>query len=77
MAKKNKNPEIIENQGLEMAMRDVLDNMLELSLEAGFRPTTSSFEILEISAAEATLELPSKDDDAGEIFDFPSLQHAG
>jgi hypothetical protein len=48
VADKNKNPVTIKDQGLEMAMRDVLDNMLEISLEAGFRPTTAGFEILEI-----------------------------
>jgi N-acetylglucosamine kinase-like BadF-type ATPase len=76
VADKNKNPATIEDQGLEMVMRDVLDNMLEISLEAGFRPTDTGFEILEVSAADATPDLPAKDEEAGEILDFPSLHQA-
>jgi N-acetylglucosamine kinase-like BadF-type ATPase len=76
VADKNKNPATIEDQGLEMVMRDVLDNMLEISLEAGFRPTDTGFEILKVSAADATPDLPATDEEAGEILDFPSLHQA-
>ncbi len=66
--KPNKIPVTIKDYELEIAMRDALDGMLELSLEAGFRPTIADFEILEISP-----ELPPKDEVEGEVLDFPSM----
>ncbi len=71
MANKNKIPVSIKDQKLEMAMRDALDGMLEISLQVGLKPSIADFEILDISAAEVTPELPDTEERAGEILDFP------
>lgn len=48
MPNQNAIPATLSHRALEMVMRGVLENMGELSLEAGFSPTDGGFEIIEI-----------------------------
>lgn len=73
----------LNNQALELVMRDVLDGMLEMSLAVGFAPGhAGGFEILEIAPEQAATptantrcEKQEAENDA--IRDFPYLKIAG
>jgi hypothetical protein len=81
MAKKNKIPATIGHRALEMTMRDVLDHMLEISLESGFSPLDGGFEIIEIAPEQpsdtlaGTAESADKNDTA--VVEFPALRAVG
>ena len=82
MDHQNDNP-LLNNQALELVMRDVLDGMQELSLAVGFAPGhEGGFEILEITPAQpATLttdvRAEKEESENAAILDFPFLKVAG
>ena len=48
MRKEKKAPVQISDRALEMIMRDVLDGLVDFSLESGFAPGNPHFEIIQI-----------------------------
>ena len=59
MADKQETATLVSDRALEMVMRDVLDGMLELSLESAYANSTD-FEIIEIPSAEEPLQMLQK-----------------
>lgn len=55
MAEKRDIPTRVSDQALEMVMRDVLDGMLELSLEMSSASRFDEFEIIEITKEKSSL----------------------
>ena len=83
MPNQNAIPATLSHRALEMVMRGVLENMSEMSLEAGFSPTDGGFEIIEIvpeRPAPRPLREPEKalmeEDMEGEVVDFPNYLRA-
>jgi hypothetical protein len=70
----------VSDRALEMIMRDVLDGLLELSLESSLCADTAEFEILEIRPAQPRSKGRSHADNGqqtdAEIIDFPTLKRA-
>ncbi|PLY13139.1 MAG: integration host factor subunit beta [Sedimenticola sp.] len=78
MADKNNIPKPVSDHALEMIMRDVLDGVLELSLESAFRDPSSEFEIIEIASATRSKgrDNPGSLAYDAEIIFFPGLKQA-
>ncbi len=81
MAKKNKIPPAAGARALEMVMRDVLDSMEEMSLEAGFSPLDGEFEIIDIAPERQPIRAPETDiavdtGEEAEIIEFQPLRRA-
>lgn len=69
----------VSDRALEMIMRDVLDGLLELSLESSLCADTAEFEILEIRPAQPLGKGRPRGSDGqtdAEIIDFPTLKRA-
>ncbi|WP_260294490.1 hypothetical protein [Sedimenticola hydrogenitrophicus] len=69
----------ISDRALEMIMRDVLDGLLELSLESSLCADTTDFEILEIRPAQTGRPNQRRTDarkTEAAIIDFPNLKRA-
>ena len=77
MTEKRNVPTRVSDQALEMVMRDVLDGMMELSLESSLSGRYRGFEILEITPEKESLspgslhKLPQKHNEPAEILPFP------
>lgn len=83
MPNQNAIPATLSHRALEMVMRDVLENMSEMSLEAGFSPTDGGFEIIEIvpeHPAPRPMRKPQKalaeEEMESEVIDFPNYLRA-
>lgn len=79
---KNKYPTQVSDRALEMVMRDVLDGMLELSLEAAYA-SCAEFEIIEIAPARSFGQRQQErkpaqksHSDQADILPFPALRKA-
>ncbi|MCB1867875.1 MAG: hypothetical protein KDI43_04915 [Gammaproteobacteria bacterium] len=78
-----KTPTRVSDRALEMVMRDVLDGMLELSLETAYSASCAEFEIIEIIPEKSSRQLHRKLDsarkthpDQADILPFPQLRKA-
>ena len=81
MSDENSIPKPISDRALEMIMRDVLDGVMELSLESAFKDSLCEFEIIEISPANKKQlrkesRLYSDQPHDAEIISFPNLKRA-
>ncbi len=81
MAEKNKIPPAVGDRALEMVMREVLDSMEEMSLEAGLSPLDGGFEIIDIAPERHTIRTPEPEiaEDTGEeaeVIEFQPLRRA-
>ena len=81
MSNQNSIPKPISDRALEMIMRDVLDGVMELSLESAFRESFCDFEIIEISPANKkqlrkNSHYSSDLHQDAEILSFPNLKRA-
>jgi hypothetical protein len=84
MANNNeKTPTQVSDRALEMVMRDVLDGMLELSLESAYSNNSTEFEIIEIIPDHAygktrreTDSARNRHTDPADILPFPQLRKA-
>lgn len=82
MTDRKTTPTALTDRALEMVMRDVIDSMLEYSLESGFQPSDGGFEIIDIYPAhrregvrrQCTNEKAEMED--SEIIEFPDLHRA-
>ncbi len=82
MTDRTKTPTVLTDRALEMVMRDVIDSMIEYSLESGLEPSDGGFEIIEIcpahrreaAARQRTNKKAEKAD--SEIIEFPDLRRA-
>ena len=54
MVDDSKIPIKVSDRALEMVMRDVLDGMMELSLEAAYTDSCADFQIIEIAPPDST-----------------------
>ena len=78
MADKKDTIKPVSDRALEMIMRDVLDGVMELSLESAFRDTSPEFEIIDISTVTRTMhskKTKSQTTDA-DVINFPGLKQA-
>lgn len=86
MTDKTETPTPVSDRALEMVMRDVLDGMLELSLESAYA-NSMDFKIIEISAApeecspwpkrkRSARSVAAKPGPAADILPFPPLRKA-
>lgn len=70
----------VSDRALEMVMRDVLDGMIELSLEAAFAQNGSEFEIIDIALTGRGTAGPGRGaanaTGQAEILPFPALRRA-
>ncbi len=80
MADRRERATLVSDRALEMVMRDVLDGMLELSLESAYAHSTE-FEIVEIGAdgesprwRQDTRESPTDPSAPADILPFPALR---
>lgn len=75
MKQGSKDTATVSDHALEMIMRDVLDGLLELSLESAYASHSDDLQILEITA-----EQPNTGGDehprAAEVIHFPTLRRA-
>ncbi|MCB1758556.1 MAG: hypothetical protein KDI68_02085 [Gammaproteobacteria bacterium] len=79
MRNNNDKPIQVSDRALEMVMRDVLDGMLELSLDSAFRSDYSDFEIVEIySDRDGNRVTPTQTPsmNKAEVLPFPQLRKA-
>ena len=79
MADDSKFPIRVSDRALEMVMRDVLDGMLELSLEAAYSYSCADCQIIEIAPTDQPDqpgEQASSEQDTAEILPFPVLRKA-
>ncbi len=76
MADKNQIPTRISDRALEMVMRDVLDGMLELSLESAYSHRNIDFEIIEITPADRKGVSDRQQHERAEVLPFPALRRA-
>ena len=83
MADNNEKPIKVSDHALEMVMRDVLDGMLELSLESAYAISCAEFEIIEIAPEHAFGKTHRKPEsarksrsDLSEVLPFPQLRKA-
>jgi len=85
MANNNEKPPTqVSDRALEMVMRDVLDGMLELSLELAYSTSCAEFEIIEIIPANSCRKTHRGIDsarnaqpaDQAAILPFPQLRKA-
>ena len=78
-----KTPTQVSDRALEMVMRDVLDGMLELSLESAYASSCAEFEIIEITPENSCRKThPGMDSvrkshpEQADILPFPLLRKA-
>jgi hypothetical protein len=84
MADNNEKLTQVSDRALEMVMRDVLDGMLELSLESAYSTSCAAdFEIIEIvsecnfgKARKEKDSVPKNPTDQADILPFPPLRKA-
>jgi len=84
MADNNEKPPTqVSDRALEMVMRDVLDGMLELSLESAYSACCAEFEIIEIIPEHTYLKghqvinsARTSHADRADILPFPQLRKA-
>ena len=83
MAENNGKPIQVSDHALEMVMGDVLDGMLELSLESAYSHGCADFEIIEIAPEHVFGQAHRKADsarksptDQADILPFPQLRKA-
>ena len=79
MADDSKFPIRVSDRALEMVMRDVLDGMMELSLEAAYSDRCTDFQIIEIAQTDQSDQLEeqaSNEQNTAEILPFPVLRKA-
>jgi hypothetical protein len=79
MRNNNDKPVQVSDRALEMVMRDVLDGMLELSLDSAFRSDHSDFEIIEVYPDRDSKRAARHLDPAAnlaEVLPFPQLRKA-
>ncbi|MCP3867222.1 MAG: hypothetical protein GY703_03830 [Gammaproteobacteria bacterium] len=81
MTDKKHQPIRVSDRALEMVMRDVLDGMMELSLETAYQRNGLEFEILpmewpEFGKAKMEAEGGESHRDTADIIDFPQLRRA-
>ncbi len=82
MTGKTVSPIKVNDRALEMLMRDVLDGMIEFTLDTAFIGGAMDFEILEIRPEHASDHRSGKDYHAkrevksAEIIPFPLMQQA-
>jgi len=76
-------PTQVSDHALEMVMRDVLDGMLELSLESAYSAGCADFEIIEITSEHRSEKGHQETDashknsfDQADILPFPQLRKA-
>ncbi len=71
-----RSPRIVSDRALEMIMREVLDGMMELSLEMAFSGDGAVFQILDTGSHEKrSTPIPdSHDRQSAEVIDFPQLR---
>ena len=78
MRKEREAPVQISDRALEMIMRDVLDGLVDFSLESGFTPQNPYFEIIQIGETVFTPPSISKDDsednNLADILEFAPLK---
>ncbi|MCP4285485.1 MAG: hypothetical protein GY792_13675 [Gammaproteobacteria bacterium] len=79
----NQKPTQVSDHALEMVMRDVLDGMLELSLESAYSAGCADFEIIEITPAHGSGTGRQESGNSGkdsfdqaDILPFPQLRKA-
>lgn len=84
MADSNEKPPTrVSDRALEMVMRDVLDGMLELSLESAYSASCAEFEIIEIVPENSRRKTQRgigsarrTHSDQADILPFPQLRKA-
>ena len=79
MADNSKSPIRVSDRALEMVMRDVLDGMMELSLEAAYTDSCADFQIIDITPAaepDQAQQRSTCQTDSAEILPFPILRKA-
>lgn len=85
MTREDSKPAPVSDQALEMVMRDVLDGMLELTLDFAFAEHAGNLEIIEIAPAQvghnsaagnADPEVLATTERAAEVLRFPLLKKA-
>ena len=79
MVDDSKIPIKVSDRALEMVMRDVLDGMMELSLEAAYTDSCADFQIIEIAtpnSARAVERDAADQPGSAEILPFPVLRKA-
>ena len=69
------NKATVSDRALEMIMRDVLDGLLEISLESAFASHSDDMKILEIIPAHPTTA-PNETTQAADIIRFPTSRRA-
>lgn len=72
-------PATVSDRALEMIMRDVLDGLLELSLESSLCADIAEFEILEIRPAGNRRQCHTEPTGCArdaQVIDFPDLRSA-
>lgn len=68
---------VVSDRALEMIMRDVLDGMMELSLEAAFSGQGSVFQILDTPGRQGRPKRPGKQaEQSAEVIEFPQYRQA-
>lgn len=79
----DRNPTQVSDRALEMVMRDVLDGMLELSLETAYSNRVTDFEIIEIAPQQSfgkrqhpQVRAQKSNSDPADILPFPQLRKA-
>ena len=82
MTEKTASPIKVNDRALEMLMRDVLDGMMDFTLDTAFTEDAPGFEILEIRPEHSSYHRMAKDYQAkrdfksAEIIPFPLMQQA-
>jgi hypothetical protein len=80
MSEQKKKPIRVSDRALEMVMRDVLDGMIELSLEAAFADNGSEFEIIDVATGHREIMAGTKTAadrmESADILPFPLPRRA-
>jgi hypothetical protein len=76
----NPEPQKMSERALEMIMRDVMDGLMEVSLETAFRETAADFQIIEITPKRGRTRPSRKKaatgDGGARVIEFPGLRRA-
>ncbi|MES9898972.1 MAG: hypothetical protein ABW148_08115 [Sedimenticola sp.] len=79
MPKVNNNPTQISERALEMVMRDVLDCLVEVSLESAYQERSTDFEIVDITpevTKQHQRQIVADQPEETEIILFPQRRRA-